>query len=507
MADHADVDTNVDTQRLASASSAESSAESSWLVDGRYRILARLGSGGTADVFRANDEVLQRDVAVKIFRTAVVDLDGHGAQRRKLELQALARLSHPNLITLYDGSVSSDGPPYLVLELVPGADLATRLHDGPLPEAEVRCIGAQLADALFYAHGHGMVHRDVKPANVLLGSDGQDGEPRARLSDFGTVRLVDAARMTAVDLTLGTASYLAPEQMHGSDVGPAADIYALGLVLLEALTGRRCFDGGTVHEILSVRTTSTPEIPDDLPDPWPVLLAAMTATDPEARPSGAEVAASLQPVIAPTGWAVTPADAATPMEGTAPPLVALAPADAALPPADAALPSAAAALPPVEEAAPADAATHRRGRVAWFALAAIALLSIAAGVALLFRGGNGHAPTKVPPALPSAQHSASTSHQLPPVNATAVDRSLARAPSTGLDSPRTSAAARSTPVRGPGGAASSSAPPPSSSASRAASSAASSSTVASTSPTSTPTTSSPTPTPPPSTSPPPTATP
>src|SRR4051794_13658433 len=221
-----------------------------WVLGGRYRIVDRIGVGGMAEAFRAHDELLDRDVAVKVFRTQMDDPDSsqNAATRRELELQAMARLNHPNLVTLFDGSVAGDGPPYLVLEYVPGPNLATRLRSGPLPEPAVRELGAQMADGLAYFHAHGLVHRDVKPANILL--EGEDGTGRARLSDFGVVRMVGRPQMTSADLTIGTAYYLAPEQARGSNVGPEADVYALGLVLLEALTGVRPFDG-PMHEALA----------------------------------------------------------------------------------------------------------------------------------------------------------------------------------------------------------------------------------------------------------------
>ena len=158
-----------------------------------------------------------------------------------------------------------------------------------------------------------MVHRDVKPANILLGTDevgepvrwtaGQLVQPSAalrRLSDFGIVRLLDSAHLTSVDFMVGTASYLSPEQARGAEVGPAADIYALGLVLLEALTGERTFPGPPMAAVMA-RLDGPPPIPDRLPAPWPALLAAMTATDPAARPTASQVVTALATDAAPIG--------------------------------------------------------------------------------------------------------------------------------------------------------------------------------------------------------------
>ncbi|HKC29279.1 MAG TPA: protein kinase [Jatrophihabitans sp.] len=300
-----------DTQPLRTQQATQQAQAPGWRLGGRYLVLDRLGDGGMAEVFRAHDELLERDVAVKVFRSITAGAeDTHGELRREMELQALARLSHPHLITLFDGSLADGAPGYLVLELVHGPDLATRLKEGALAEPEVRAIGAQIADALAYVHAHGLVHRDVKPANILLGTEEGPGRLRARLSDFGIVRMIGAERMTSADLTLGTASYVAPEQARGADVEPPADVYALGLVLIEALTGARCFDG-PLHEALAARLSVAPSIPQSLPEPWPALLSAMTARDPAQRPTAAEVATSLRAGVAPgPGIAPSPAVAA-----------------------------------------------------------------------------------------------------------------------------------------------------------------------------------------------------
>jgi serine/threonine protein kinase len=290
-----------------------------WVLADRYEMHDRVGAGAMAEVFRARDRLLGRDVAVKVFRSQT-EIEGSlaGRQRQAAELQALAQLSHPNLITLYDGSVSGEGQhAYLVMELIDGPSLAGRIAEQPLPEVAAREVVAQIADALSYVHSRSMVHRDVKPANILLGSDVSTGDEtvRARLSDFGIVRLVGSERLTSVDFMVGTASYLAPEQARGVDVGPPADVYALGLVLIEALTGQRSFDGPPLEAVMA-RLSRPPEIPAHLDRELAGLLAAMTAYHPSERPTAAEVAAALRggrfterPIAAPL-MAAGPAGAA-----------------------------------------------------------------------------------------------------------------------------------------------------------------------------------------------------
>jgi len=257
-------------------------------IAGRYRLDGLVGRGGSAEVWGATDGALDRRVALKL----VTASGGEDSGRVGDEARLLARLSHPGLVPVYDAGTDDGGRPYVVMELVEGETLADVVRRGPVPPAEVARAGQGLAQALSYVHAQGLVHRDVKPANVLVGRDG-----RVRLTDFGIARLVDGARVTATGLTVGTASYLSPEQVTGRAVGPATDVYALGLVLLECLTGEREYPGAAI-EVAVARLHRQPDVPDTLPSGWPGLLRAMTAREPEDRPSTDEVAAELGSIVA-----------------------------------------------------------------------------------------------------------------------------------------------------------------------------------------------------------------
>ncbi|WOQ69047.1 serine/threonine-protein kinase [Microbacterium limosum] len=262
------------------------------LLDGRYLLGECLGEGGMARVHRAEDIVLGRVVALKIMRES--SDPGLDSGRLRMESTLLASLAHPSLVTLYDAHIAPGKMGYLVMELVEGPSLRERADAGPLPAAAVAALARDLADALATVHAAGIVHRDVKPSNILLAPPGASGAPfRAKLADFGIAYLTDGTRLTAPGTVLGTAAYLAPEQVRGAPAGPAADIYALGLVLLETLTGVRAFPHSTGVESIVVRLSQSPRIPGWLPEPWRELLAAMTAMDPFARPSATAVVESV----------------------------------------------------------------------------------------------------------------------------------------------------------------------------------------------------------------------
>lgn len=268
--------------------SAETKDPGPRVVAGRYVLGRVLGTGSSAVVRVAKDLRSGAQVALKLFHPgcSVSDL-----RQQRQEMEALARLDHPNLVGLRDGG-SEEGRPYVVTDLVNGPTLAERLTDGPMEPGEVRRLGAHLAWALDHVHRAGYIHRDVKPANVLL-----DGA-LPRLTDFGISRAVDGTAVTTTGVIVGTAAYLAPEQVRGEHVGPPTDVYALGLVMLEALTGHREYPGRAMESALA-RLHRTPTVPDDLPLGLTALLRAMTTKDPAERPTAAEVAAMLAAPPAP----------------------------------------------------------------------------------------------------------------------------------------------------------------------------------------------------------------
>ncbi|HEV3130118.1 MAG TPA: serine/threonine-protein kinase [Solirubrobacteraceae bacterium] len=201
------------------------------LVLSRYRLHRRLGSGAFGAVWMARDERLERDVAVKVLpRERVV------SGRFEREARAAARLSHPGIVTLYEASVDDDGA-YLVSELVSGSTLAELLQAGRLSDRDIAQIGVALCDALAHAHAHGVVHRDVKPSNVLIPDRVSTPSQLAKLTDFGVARVIGGDSLTRTGDVVGTAAYMAPEQAEGRQADATADLYSLALVLYEALTG------------------------------------------------------------------------------------------------------------------------------------------------------------------------------------------------------------------------------------------------------------------------------
>ncbi len=312
------------------------------LLDARYRLAEMVGEGGMATVYRAEDILLGRTVAVKVIRREPRAVVG-SADRAHTEKALLASLNHPSLVTLLDARLDPGREQYLVMEFVAGPTLSTRMARSAIPPQEVAHIGADIAEALHVVHAAGIVHRDVKPSNVLLVPPSTDGDRwRAKLADFGIACTLDASRVTSPGFVLGTVAYMAPEQLRNADVHPALDIYALGLVLLEALTGQPGFPTGLGVQSALSRLHIPPEIPASLGPRWVDLLTRMTALDPDERPRALEAARTIREIAA---------SPAAPVANAAAPLPPAVPAVPAVP--------AATLLLPAAESAPVTAPTRR----------------------------------------------------------------------------------------------------------------------------------------------------
>ena len=261
------------------------------LIGGRYRLLERLGAGGMSVVWRARDEVLDRDVAVKAL-SADPAADPELMRRIYAEARAAAGLRHPNVVAVYDYGEADDGGravPYVVMELVGGRSAADLLSGGPLPWRSAVLIAAQVGAALAAAHAHGIVHRDVKPSNVMVTASG------VKLVDFGISAAVGEADGSGAEL-LGTPAYLAPERLDRGQVRPATDVYALGLLLYLSLAGHLPWSASTTTEMIRAHRhrepSALPPVPG-LPPDVAELCHQCLAKRPEDRPDAAEAAEAL----------------------------------------------------------------------------------------------------------------------------------------------------------------------------------------------------------------------
>lgn len=264
------------------------------LLGGRYRVGPVIGLGGMSTVYRAVDEVLGREVALKVFRPDPVDPER--LRWHQEEIATLARLNHPGLVTLYDaGSSPFEGGTvsWLVMELIPGVDLRRYLDAGPLDHLETARLGAELASALHYIHRRNIVHRDVKPGNIVMARYFDDEAPHPKLADFGIARMMNGTPLASSGTTLGTAGYLSPEQVTGAAVGAPSDVYSLGLVLLQCLTGELEYPGPPLASARA-RLARPPRIPKNLGPDLAGLLEAMTAMEPRHRPVAVEAAQALR---------------------------------------------------------------------------------------------------------------------------------------------------------------------------------------------------------------------
>src|SRR5438270_10715124 len=250
------------------------------VLAGRYRLGAVIGRGGMGAVWQARDELLNRDVAIKeiVWPAQLDPAERETARRRAVrEAQMAARLSHPNVVGVYD-ILEEDGRPCIVMELVPFRSLRDAVaEDGPMSPAEAAQVGLSVLAALRAVHGAGVVHRDVKPANILLGPSG-----RVVLADFGIAKAADSPALTASGVLLGSPSYLAPERARGGRAGTAADLWALGASLYAAVEGRPPFERGNV--IASLTAVVADEL-DPAPHAGPLrpVIEGLLDKDPVTR--------------------------------------------------------------------------------------------------------------------------------------------------------------------------------------------------------------------------------
>ena len=251
-------------------------------IAGRYRLEAVIGTGGMGQVWRATDETLHRQVAVKVLRPHALEVDGF-MERFRAEARHSAALQHPNIVTVHDFGEGQHSA-YLVMELVDGQPLSAIIREHKqLPPAQVRDLLYQMALALRAAHEAGVVHRDVKPANIVVDADGY-----ARLTDFGIARALEGSQLTQAGEFLGTAHYVSPEQAQGHPATPASDLYSLAVIGHELLTGQPPFDGDSViTTALAHVIHPAPPLPDSVPEPLRTTVMAGLAKRPEDRPPSA----------------------------------------------------------------------------------------------------------------------------------------------------------------------------------------------------------------------------
>ena len=383
----------------------------------RYRLLERIALGGMGEVWRAHDERLDREVAVKVLLPGSAHDEGF-VERFRAEARHSGGLTHPNIGTVHDFG-EEDGSAFLVMELLQGEPLSALIRDrAPMPQDEVTDILYQAALALQAAHEADVIHRDVKPANIVVDANGY-----AKLTDFGIARALNEAPLTQTGEVLGTPHYLAPEQAKGETAGPLSDVYALAVVGYEMITGERPFSGDTlVTTALAHISQPAPQLSDDVQEPLRTTVMAALAKDPSQRPqSAADFAEALrlppgqvpEHLVAGAAAAVAPFIVGVPADlgpaGTLPTSVMPTPA-----------PSGADITRAPDEA---DTAVHDTRRPGWLipaAAAVVVLLVIVVAIAL-----GGHGSGAQPGGTGATTSSTASATTKPTTNATTATRTTA----------------------------------------------------------------------------------
>ncbi|MER7689514.1 serine/threonine-protein kinase [Streptomyces sp. NPDC097610] len=366
-------------------------ADEGRLVAGRYRLIEQIGRGGMGTVWRAEDEVLNREVALKrlhVQRHLTDDELVTLHERTRREARSAARIAHPHVVVVHD-VVDDEGLPCIVMEYVPSTTLAALLTDGgAVPPGEAARIGLGMVAALRAAHAAGVLHRDVKPGNVLLGADG-----RVVLTDFGIAMATGTSTLTKTGEIIGSIDYIAPERMRGKKPGPAADLWALGATLYQSVEGRPPFRKATAVET-AYAIAVDPVDPMKQAGPLEPLIDALLAKEPQERPSAQEVERVLREVVSGVPTQLTPT---RPVPVPAPiPVSAPSPRTAT-----------------TVALAQKDAPPRARGRrvAVWSALAVVLAAATVAGAWSMTRDGksggthhNATASTSAPPAVPAGYH-------------------------------------------------------------------------------------------------------